>query len=61
MTAFETSLNEPQRETLARLRKALRGAHYTNVCVRKDGQDMWFEADWLRNALDSLCTPDTHK
>lgn len=52
---FAQHLNEPQTDTIDRLRHKLRGAHYVDVVVRKDGQDHHFECDWLRHALDILC------
>ncbi len=55
MSPFLQELNEPQRQTIERLRQSLKWSHYTNVVVRKDGQDWIFEADWLRKALDLLC------
>jgi len=57
MTDFLDKLNEPQRQTLDRLRRTLFWSSRTDVMVRKDGQDHWFEADWLRDALDILCGP----
>lgn len=57
MTDFMDKLNEPQRETLDQLRLALHGSRHTDVRVRKDGEYHWFEADWLRDALDLLCGP----
>lgn len=45
------TLNEPQQDTLERMRKALRGSHHADLTVRKDGQDHHFEIDWLRNAV----------
>lgn len=57
MTQFLEKLNDPQRQTLDRLRMTLFWSKSTDVKVRKDGQDYWFEADWLRDALDMLCGP----
>ena len=53
--AFEKKINELQKESIERLRKTLEWSHYANVVVRKDGQDIVFEADWLRDALNVLC------
>lgn len=55
MTEFIDKLNEPQRESLDQLRLTLLGSRHSDVRVRKDGQDHWFEVDWLRDALDHLC------
>lgn len=57
MTPFMEKLNEPQRQTLDRLRLALAWCSRTDVRIRKDGEYRWFEADWLRDALDLLCGP----
>lgn len=57
MTPFMESLNEPQRQTVDRLRRTLFWSSYTNLMVRKDGENHWFEVDWLRDALDRLCGP----
>jgi hypothetical protein len=57
VTEFLDKLNGPQRETIERLRLTLFWSKSTDVKVRKDGQDHWFEADWLRHALDVLCGP----
>lgn len=41
-------LNEPQRETIAKLFRLIRfGAQSIDVKVRKDGKETWFEADWI--------------
>lgn len=53
---FLARLNGLQRASVENLRETLRGAHYTNVLVRAGGRDHHFEADWLRQALDILCT-----
>lgn len=52
---FADKLNEPQIDTIERLRPKLRGAKTVDLFVRKDGQDHHFEADWLRHALDIVC------
>lgn len=41
------NLNEPQMQTIRELLKLLPSAHEVDVTVRIDGQDKWFEADWL--------------
>ncbi len=57
MSEFLENLNEYQRETINLVRLALFWSSHTDVKIRKDGQDLWFEADWLRHALDALCGP----
>jgi len=57
MSEFLENLNEYQRETINLVRLALFWSSRTDVKIRKDGQDLWFEADWLRHALDALCGP----
>ncbi len=43
-------LNEPQRETVDRLLATVRGMHYADIVVRRDGKDWGFEADFLSKA-----------
>lgn len=56
LTEFEQSLTGPQRDSARSLRKALQGAHHVDVAVRKGGADFVFQADWLREALNRLCS-----
>jgi hypothetical protein len=46
-------MNRLEREEFERLRASLRGADKIDVRVRKDAQDLWFEADWLADILES--------
>ncbi len=43
-------LNEWQRETIGRLLETVRGMHYADIVVRRDGKDWGFEADFLKKA-----------
>lgn len=43
----DESINDLQRESIQKLVKHAKGAHYINVYIRKNGQDYHFEADWL--------------
>lgn len=50
-----SQLDQPHiKESIAELREALRGRHEVNIHIRKDGQDLYFEADWLDELLDKL-------
>ena len=41
-------LNEPQVATFKAMCEALRWSDYADVRIRKDGEYLSFEADWLR-------------
>jgi hypothetical protein len=60
MDDFFKHLNEPQMESLYKLAKAVRGMHYANIVVRNNGQDVHFEADWLKHLMPLLC-PEEEK
>lgn len=47
-------LNEWQLDSLQELAKAVRGMHNADIQVRKDGQDIWFQADWLKWLLPEI-------
>jgi len=49
-----SNLNELQVASMRRLREALKWSHHTDIIVRKDGQDLHFEADYLREMLDAV-------
>lgn len=38
-------------EEIQRLLALLKGADGVDIKIRKDGQDIWFEADWLEREL----------
>lgn len=40
-------LNEPQQATFAKMLRAFMWCDSANIIVRRDGQDLRFEADWL--------------
>lgn len=46
-------MNRLERDEFERLRVTLRGADEVNIIVRKDAQDLYFEADWLADILES--------
>ena len=51
-------LNEPQKESFLKLKEACKGAHYIDVVVRKDGRDLHFQIDYLRELLkEAVLTP----
>ena len=47
---IEIDLNEMQEQTFRRMRKALAWSDEANITIRRDGADLVFEADWIRNA-----------
>lgn len=51
MKKWEEKLNEPQRQTLKGIRRLLPGAHFVDIKIRINGQDKWFEADFLKDLL----------
>ncbi len=50
----EINLNELQEESLEKLKQACKGAHFINVVVRKNGQDLIFQIDYLPKLLSLL-------
>lgn len=57
MSEFLDDLTVPQKDSIDRLRRALAGSHFTDIKVRTGGKDLYFEGDWIREALDKLCDP----
>src|SRR5205823_1988034 len=45
------SLNAPQRDTLKRLRELLPMAHTVDIKLRVNGEDWWFQGDFLKFLL----------
>ncbi len=45
-------MNSLQRTDIARLKQELRGADEVNIHIRKDAQDIYIEADWLKGVID---------
>ena len=43
-------------EALAKLER-IRGSHYVDILIRKDGQTIWIEGDFLKNLLPYRSTP----
>lgn len=39
-------------EDLQKLLVLLKGADEVDIKIRKDARDVWFEADWLEEALE---------
>lgn len=52
---FTRRLNRPQREDIYKLAVAVRGMHNADIKVRNNGQDLWFEADWLKYLMPIIC------
>lgn len=45
-------MNVLQKNDINELLTTLKGADEVDIIVRKDGQDIHFEADWLRGVLE---------
>ena len=45
----DKNINSLQVDSIQRLINRLNHAHHTDLCVRINGQDEWFEADWLKH------------
>lgn len=42
-------INQMQLESMRAAIKASRGAHHTDICMRINGQDRTWQADWLKH------------
>ena len=58
---IEISLNDPQLESLIKLKQACKGAHFIDVMVRKDGKDLHFQIDYLPKLLAHSSLDKTDK
>ena len=47
----DKNINALQVESIQRLIDRAKHAHHTDIRVRINGQDEWFEADWLKNMV----------
>jgi hypothetical protein len=47
----DKNINSLQVDSIQRLIDRLNHAHHTDVCVRINGQDEWFQADWLKHMV----------
>jgi hypothetical protein len=47
----EKNINSLQVDSIQLLINRLKHAHHTDLCVRIDGQDEWFQADWLKHMV----------
>jgi hypothetical protein len=47
----DKNINSLQVDSIHRLIDRLKHAHHTDLCVRINGQDEWFEADWLKHMV----------
>ena len=47
----DKKINSLQVDDIHRLIDRLKHAHHTDLCVRINGQDEWFEADWLKHMV----------
>jgi hypothetical protein len=43
------NMDQRREEQIDEMLKKLRGAHFTNLLIRKDGQDLNEEGDWIKN------------
>ena len=55
----DKNINSLQVNSIQRLIDRLKHAHHTDVCVRINGQDEWFQADWLKHMV--IATPPQRK
>ena len=47
----DKNINALQVKSIQRLIDRLKYAHHTDLCVRINGQDEWFQADWLKHMV----------
>jgi len=47
----DKNINALQVDSIQRLIDRLKHAHHTDLCVRINGQDEWFQADWLKHMV----------
>ncbi len=47
----EKNINSLQVDSIQLLINRLKHAHHTDLCVRINGQDEWFQADWLKHMV----------
>ena len=47
----DKNINSLQVDSIQRLIDRLKHAHHTDLCVRINGQDEWFQADWLKHIV----------
>jgi hypothetical protein len=50
----DKNINSLQVDSIHRLINRLNHAHHTDLCVRINGQDEWFEADWLKHMVRAI-------
>ena len=55
----DKNINLLQVDSIQRLINRLNHAHHTDLCVRINGQDEWFQADWLKHMVRA--TPPQRK
>ena len=48
---IDKNINSLQVDSIQRLIDRLKHAHHTDLCVRINGQDEWFQADWLKHII----------
>jgi hypothetical protein len=47
----DKNINSIQVDSIQRLIDRLKHAHHIDLCVRINGQDEWFQADWLKHMV----------
>jgi len=47
----DKNINSLQVDSIKRLIDRLKHAHHTDLCVRINGKDEWFQADWLKHMI----------
>lgn len=53
-----SSINELQAESITNLISKAKHAHYTNAVLRIGGEDVFFEADWIKHLAVSTNPED---
>ena len=53
------NINELQEDSIDRLIKRAKGAHHCNLIMRINGQDEYYEIDWLKHLVKAIVTPSS--
>lgn len=51
---MKLEINKPQQETISLLKNVLPKAHMIDIKVRINGEDRYYEADWLKQAIKDI-------
>jgi len=50
----DKNINSLEVDSIQRIIDRLKHAHHTDLCVRINGQDEWFQADWLKHMVRAI-------